>query len=110
MPFSYFCTCWKKGRLTVKDAERIRLVADADPPREPDRSRGRLKPYRGCHIYILCAQFPIIHQKETRDDEGTGATALRIAPLDTPTHLRANAVPEISGALNVALADMFALT
>ncbi len=37
------------------------------------------------------------------------ATALRIAPLDTPTDLRANAVPEISGALNVALADMFAL-
>ena len=37
------------------------------------------------------------------------ATALRIAPLDTPTDLRANAVPEISGALNVVLADMFAL-
>src|ERR671930_185189 len=37
------------------------------------------------------------------------ATALRLAPLDTPTDLRANAVPEISGALNVVLADMFAL-
>jgi starvation-inducible DNA-binding protein len=37
------------------------------------------------------------------------ATALRIAPLDTPTDLRGNAVPEISGALNVVLADMFAL-
>src|SRR6476619_2917681 len=37
------------------------------------------------------------------------ATALRVAPLDTPTDLRANAVPEISGALNVVLADMFAL-
>src|SRR5258706_15967172 len=36
-------------------------------------------------------------------------TALRIAPLDTPTDLRANAVPEISGALNILLADMFAL-
>src|SRR5438552_10904335 len=37
------------------------------------------------------------------------AAALRLAPLDTPTDLRANAVPEISGALNVVLADMFAL-
>jgi starvation-inducible DNA-binding protein len=37
------------------------------------------------------------------------ATALRIAPLDTPTDLRANAVLEISGALNVVLSDMFAL-
>src|SRR5712672_2780860 len=37
------------------------------------------------------------------------ATALRLAPLDTPTDLRANAVPEISGALNIMLADMFAL-
>src|SRR5438552_5446556 len=37
------------------------------------------------------------------------AAALRVAPLDTPTDLRANAVPEISGALNVLLADMFAL-
>src|SRR5258706_16243881 len=36
-------------------------------------------------------------------------TALRIAPLDTPTDLRANAVPEISSALNTVLADMFAL-
>src|SRR4029434_4858948 len=33
----------------------------------------------------------------------------RLAPLDTPTDLRANAVPEISGALNIVLADMFAL-
>src|SRR5437899_22551 len=37
------------------------------------------------------------------------AAALRLAPLDTPTNLRANAVPEISGALNIVLADMFAL-
>src|SRR6266567_2999912 len=37
------------------------------------------------------------------------AAALRVAPLDTPTDLRANAVPEISGALNILLADMFAL-
>src|SRR5262244_4289858 len=37
------------------------------------------------------------------------AAALRVAPLDTPTDLRANAVSEISGALNIVLADMFAL-
>src|SRR5262245_18142373 len=37
------------------------------------------------------------------------ATALRVAPLDTPTDLRPDAVPEIPGALNILLADMFAL-
>src|SRR6476659_8358649 len=37
------------------------------------------------------------------------AAALRLAPLDTPSDLRTNAVPEISGALNILLADMFAL-
>src|SRR6516162_1862140 len=37
------------------------------------------------------------------------AAALRLAPLDTPTDLRANAVAEVSGALNILLADMFAL-
>ena len=37
------------------------------------------------------------------------ATALRVARLDTPTDLRPDAVPEISGALNILLADMFAL-
>src|SRR5262249_8904351 len=37
------------------------------------------------------------------------AVALRVAPLDTPTDLRSNAVPQISGALNTAVADMFAL-
>src|SRR5262245_15260646 len=37
------------------------------------------------------------------------AAALRVASLDTPTDLRSNAVPEISCALNVVLADMFAL-
>jgi starvation-inducible DNA-binding protein len=35
--------------------------------------------------------------------------ASRTAPLDTPTGLKANAVRDISGALNLALADMFAL-
>ena len=37
------------------------------------------------------------------------AKALRIAALDTPTDLKPNAVRDISGALNILLADMFAL-
>src|SRR5947209_8830554 len=37
------------------------------------------------------------------------AAALRLAPLPISTNLRANAVAEISGALNILLADMFAL-
>jgi Ferritin-like domain len=37
------------------------------------------------------------------------AKVLRIAPLETPTDLKADAVAEISGALRILLADMFAL-
>src|SRR5277367_2963929 len=37
------------------------------------------------------------------------AMALRTAPLQTPTNLKAEGVREISGALNVLLADVFAL-
>ncbi len=37
------------------------------------------------------------------------ARARRMAPLDTPTDLKSSAVQEISGALTVLLADMFAL-
>ena len=37
------------------------------------------------------------------------AKALRTAPLKTPTDLKSNAVQDISGALNILLADMFAL-
>ena len=37
------------------------------------------------------------------------AKALRTAPLATPTDLKSNAVRDIAGALNIALADMFAL-
>jgi starvation-inducible DNA-binding protein len=33
----------------------------------------------------------------------------RMAPLDTPTDLKVNAVRDIAGALNILLADMFAL-
>src|SRR5215831_14466215 len=33
----------------------------------------------------------------------------RLAPLDTPTDLKPEAVKDISGALNILLADMFAL-
>jgi starvation-inducible DNA-binding protein len=35
--------------------------------------------------------------------------SLRIAALDTPTDLKSNAVRDIAGALNITLADMFAL-
>jgi starvation-inducible DNA-binding protein len=37
------------------------------------------------------------------------AKSLRTAPLKTPTDLKSNAVQDISGALNILLADMFAL-
>ena len=37
------------------------------------------------------------------------AMALRTAPLQTPTDLKAEGVTEISGALNILLADVFAL-
>src|SRR6266403_3381273 len=37
------------------------------------------------------------------------AKALRIAPLHTPTDLKPKAVQDISGALNILLADIFAL-
>src|ERR1700719_4156720 len=37
------------------------------------------------------------------------AKARRLAPLETPTDLASNAVHDISGALTVVLADMFAL-
>jgi starvation-inducible DNA-binding protein len=37
------------------------------------------------------------------------AKGLRTAPLKTPTDLKSNAVQDISGALNIVLADMFAL-
>jgi starvation-inducible DNA-binding protein len=37
------------------------------------------------------------------------AKIARIAPLETPTDLKANAVRDIAGALNILLADMFAL-
>jgi starvation-inducible DNA-binding protein len=39
----------------------------------------------------------------------TDAKARRKAALDTPTDLKSNAVRDISGALNILLADMFAL-
>jgi starvation-inducible DNA-binding protein len=37
------------------------------------------------------------------------AKAIHTADLETPTDLKSNAVPEISGALNIVLADLFAL-
>jgi starvation-inducible DNA-binding protein len=38
-----------------------------------------------------------------------GAATTRIAPLNTPTDLKSNAVKDISAALNILLADVFAL-
>jgi starvation-inducible DNA-binding protein len=38
-----------------------------------------------------------------------GAAALRVAPLNTPTDLNSNAVRDVSAALNILLADLFAL-
>lgn len=37
------------------------------------------------------------------------ASARRLAPLETPTDLASNAVHDVSGALNIVLADMLAL-
>jgi starvation-inducible DNA-binding protein len=37
------------------------------------------------------------------------AKSLRMAPLTTPTDLKSDAVPDVSGALNLLLADVFAL-
>src|SRR5262249_58241426 len=48
-------------------------------------------------------------QKEVEMTKARDAAALRVAPLDTPTDLRPNAVLEISGALNILLTHMFAL-
>ena len=39
----------------------------------------------------------------------SGSKSARTAPLDTPTDLKPNAVKDIAGALNIMLADMFAL-
>jgi len=47
--------------------------------------------------------------KEVKVTNIKDAAASRIAPLHTPTDLKSGAVPEIAGALNVLLADMFAL-
>ena len=41
--------------------------------------------------------------------DGRDAMARRMAPLETPTDLAANAVHDLSGALTILLADIFAL-
>src|SRR5262249_40399499 len=48
---------------------------------------------------------------ESRQEKtmSTDAKTRRMAPLDTPTDLNRDAVRDISGALNILLADMFAL-
>jgi hypothetical protein len=47
--------------------------------------------------------------KESHAMNTTDVIARRKAPLDTPTDLTPNATKDISGALNIRLADMFAL-
>jgi starvation-inducible DNA-binding protein len=59
-------------------------------------------------VAALCAR-PVASEGEREMAKAKEAAALRLARLDTPTDLRPNAVPEISGALNILLADMFAL-
>src|SRR5262249_424201 len=48
-------------------------------------------------------------KKEEQMTTATDGAGVGVGPLNTATDLRANAVPEISGALNILLADMFAL-
>jgi starvation-inducible DNA-binding protein len=48
-------------------------------------------------------------QKETRSMKAKDVKARRAAPLATPTGLGANATKDLSGALNILLADIFAL-
>ena len=45
----------------------------------------------------------------TSRDAKSNVKALRVGPLATPTDLKTNATQDIAGALNIALADMFAL-
>jgi starvation-inducible DNA-binding protein len=47
--------------------------------------------------------------KEIKPMNTDNARMRRKAPLTTPTNLKSNAVRDISGALNILLADMFAL-
>src|SRR6202045_8991 len=49
------------------------------------------------------------NQKETQVMNVKDAKARRMAPLGTPTTLTSNATQDISGALTILLADMFAL-
>jgi starvation-inducible DNA-binding protein len=55
------------------------------------------------------ADASALDKEEIRDMNVTAAMARRKAPLDTPTDLGANATKGLSGALNILLADMFAL-
>jgi starvation-inducible DNA-binding protein len=118
---------------TGSDKPVARPISAGASKADQDRAR-RIKPFAAPgHIYGLRevgrhphqsdffsapARFRFFHgavsarssrQKEVQMTKAKDAAALRLAPLDTPTDLRANAVPEISGALNIVLADMFAL-
>jgi starvation-inducible DNA-binding protein len=49
------------------------------------------------------------HQQGCKLMKTAEAKARRLAPLETPTDLKRNAITDISGALNALLADVFAL-
>jgi starvation-inducible DNA-binding protein len=77
-----------------------------------------IKPYRtkpgmltsGCRLLASAQQaVPVIADKELQVTNVKDAAASHIAPLHTPTDLRSTAVKDLAGALNVLLADMFAL-
>jgi starvation-inducible DNA-binding protein len=61
---------------------------------------------RGCYIRRELVDFAA---KENQMPKNKHAPSSRVAPLQTPTDLKSNAVQDIAGALNVLLADMFVL-
>src|SRR3984893_2724187 len=71
-------------------------------------------PYRGvsCVLQRFSAELGTRQPTTPRQPSGRRRMAtrhLRTAPLETPTDLKPSAVKDLSGALNLALADMFAL-
>src|SRR3984893_16489316 len=71
-------------------------------------------PYRGvsCVLQRFSVELGTRQPATLRQPSGRRRMAtrhLRTAPLETPTDLKPSAVKDLSGALNLALADMFAL-
>src|SRR6266850_1123538 len=71
----------------------------------PTNLRRRVRLHRESRV-ILPVQTAKVPKEKTMS---SGAKLRRMAALDTPTDLTPNAVRDISGALNILLADMFAL-